>query len=236
MSGYYAEDPDILPFDIAVRLYQQSLPYPLAFLAVVWRRFWHRREILPMPISASRWQEELVWDERNDMPAKALARWAPKLEKLDDLGFEICSWILSDTIGAKEEANVYLRSECGTVFAQLLWMQTNGIEQIRISMISYPADGTEIITSAAPRHERLLVDSLVPDFVHLKCMPLRTQIDGLLNHHKDRTDQREILTLTASEFEEHFAKQRLRLFEYFVSSGAIRKLTHDEIMYLTGRE
>ncbi len=189
MSEYYTEDCEKLPFATSVKLYQQHLPRWLAVYLAAWLRFRAFIRMPPRLDSAARWSPEFEWQTREEMPARALSRWAPHLERLQDCGFDICGWSKSDTIGAKKVANAFLLDEPGATLATVLWVRMGAktcIEQTQVSFTSYTSDGGEIITMALPRDQQLLIGAIAPYYANLLSMAKSTPLEKVYRAHCER--------------------------------------------------
>jgi hypothetical protein len=234
MSEYYTEDCDKLPFATSVELYQQQLPRWLAVYLAAWLRFRAFIGMPPRPESASRWSPDFEWQTRDEMPAKALSRWAPHLERLQDCGFNICGWSRSDTIGAKEEANAFLLDESGTTLATILWIRMAAkhcIEQTQVSFTSYKNDGGEIVTMALPDDQQLLTGAVVPDYADLLSLAKSTSVVKVYRTHCERPGVADSIAFSSEGVCKHFRQQRIRLFEHSCNIGLIRTLSLREVEY-----
>lgn len=234
MSDYYAEDCDRLPFATSVALYQRHVPRWFALYMAAWPRF---RAFIGLPLKldyATRWAPDFEWQSRDEMPARALSRWAAYLERLQDCGFEVCGWVKSDTIGAKEEANAFLLDEPGTTLATVLWLRMGAktcIEQTQVSFTSFASDGGEIMTMALPKSQQLLTGAVAPDYVDLVTMKKSTPVEDVYRTHCERLELGAITALTQESLLTHYTQQRIRLFEHSRNTGLLRALTQREIDY-----
>lgn len=232
-EDYYTEDPESLPYDINVAVYAQHVPWILAVTVVRWRRF--RRWIgRPVPqTSASRWHELIEWHSHADMPAQALSRWAPIIEQLEDLGFEIVGRIRSDTIGQKTEATIFLLDRSGQTVATIIWMQIGDIQQTQLTMTSYLHDGTEIATLALPPVQQIMLESIAPAYMQTHAMSHRTSPQKLFHTHRQRTQVSEAVVFTPETFLPFYQKQRKTFFEHSCQKGTLRKLHPREVRSLS---
>lgn len=236
MSEYFAEDTESLPYDINVSLYAQHLPRFMAVVLVGWRRFrrWLGRPVTP--VSASRWCELTAWHSHTDMPSQALSRWAPIIEQLEDLGFEICGRICSDTIGSKTEATIFLRDASGQTIASIIWMQIGSIEQTLLTMTSYLHGGTEIATLALPPDQQLMLQLIAAPYMQAVAMSHRTSPGKLFQVHTERPEVADAIVFTADTFLPYYRDRRKAFFDHSHNKGIIRQLRPDEVLHITNRK
>lgn len=235
MSDFYIEDIDRLPFTTSVELFRQELPQYTAVCLAAWFRFRKVIGLSPQPLYASRWDPDADWQQRDMMPAKALSRWAPHLERLEDSGFSTCGWHRSETIGAKEEANVFLLDETGSTLASLMWLTIRDIEQTQLSLTSYRQDGTEIMTAALPPGQQMLASLMVPDYVDLVYVDENTAQRKQLRLHQERLTAENPIQFTPLSLPPYYRQQRIRLFQYARDKGFVRPATDREVKFLSGR-
>lgn len=231
-EDYYTEDPESLPYNINVALYAHHIPRIIAIIVVRWRRFrrWIGRPVLQA--SASRWHERIDWHSHADMPAQALSRWAPIIEQLEDLGFEIVGRILSDTIGTKTEATIFLLDRSGQTVATIIWMQIGDIQQTQLTMTSYLHDGTEIATLALPPDQQIMLEYIAPAYMLTQSMSHRTSPKKLFHTHGQRTQVSEAVVFTPNTFLPFYQKQRKTFFEHSCQKGTLRQLHPKEVRFL----
>ncbi|WP_145429158.1 hypothetical protein [Symmachiella dynata] len=166
------------------------------------------------------------------MPACALSRWAPQIEELEDLGFSLCGYIKSDTIGQKCEAYSYWIDPHGVVVSQLCWQMHSSIEQTRRSMISYFPQGREMITASLSPDESLLSTVLSPDYITCHCEPETTSIKQLYGIHNNHPEIAEAACLTKDAFLATYREHRIKFMNDVIENGFIRQLTQREVNQL----
>ncbi|MFT5326167.1 MAG: hypothetical protein ACI8P0_004041 [Planctomycetaceae bacterium] len=240
MTGeFYVDSFDSLPFGKTVDLFSNQLPRWSAFVLAAWYRLRYWLGCPPKPEYATRWCDTFVSQPREDLPARALSRWAPYIEELRDLGFTEIAWSNSDTIGAKAEALIILLDETGTTLVLLLWMRMSSKggyleEQTSISLVSYYPDGRELMTGAIPRAQLTLVDTLTPDYVDARFLGIPIAIANLIQQHTERQEQNDILQFTPEGILAHYQKQVLRFFKHECEAGFLRPLSPHEVEYAKG--
>ena len=237
-DDYYTEVLDNLPFATTVRLFEQHLPKWFAYGLAGWFRLRVRLGIPPKPRYASRWNSRFESQPREEMPARALSRWAPRLERLHDLGFSVCGWSKSETIGAKEEALALLLDRQGTTLAQLLWIRMiggHGIEeQTPLSFTSYFADGSELMTMALPADQLMLTDAMVPEYVDARFLTNTVPVAKVYAKHCDQPSMKSALRFSSDEAVAKFEQQRICFFEHAKQAGFIRRLSLREVESVRG--
>ena len=235
MSDFYIEVFERLPFSTLVELYKQHVPRFLANGLVGWLKFRTALGFPQMPQYGFRWSPDFDWQSLDEMPAQALSRWAPLLERLEDLGFTLCGCAESEVIGSKQEATSLLMNESGIIMASLLWLKISTIEQTRLSFTSYRDDGTEIMTAELPETEQLISVSLTPEYVNLTYEPDTISPEKLYRVHCDRPQINEAISFSRETLLEHYRKQRIKLFDHTRKKEFVRSLTSREVAYLTSR-
>lgn len=237
MTGeYYVDSFDNLPFAKTVDLFSNQLPRWSAFMLAAEYRLRYWLGFAPKPEYATRWCDTFVSEPREDLPARALSRWAPYLEELRDLGFTEIARLNSDTIGAKAESLIILLDETGTTLVLLTWMRMSAKggyteEQTSISFVSYYPDGRELMTGAIPRAQLTLVDVLTPDYVDAQFLGIPIKIANLFQQHKERQEQNDVLQFTPEGILAHYQNQALRFFKYECEAGYLRILAPHEVEY-----
>ena len=235
MSEYYAEDPESLPYEVNVALYARHLPRFIAVCLARWLRLrrWLGRPAAPM--SASRWHELTAWYSHDDMPSEALSRWAPMIEQLEDLGFEICGRVLSDTIGKKTEATIFLLDKSGTTLATIIWLQIGTVKQTQLTMTSYLSDGSEIATLALPADQQQMLQSLAAPYMRAVSMSHRTSPRKLYQTHTERPEVVGAIVFTKDNFLPYYRIQRKKFFDHSLNKGSLRQLRPNEVRRLADR-
>ena len=235
---YYTDVIDSLPFATKVELFKRQMPRWLAFCMAAWFALWFFLGRVPRPRYAARWKSTFVNQLREEMPARALSRWAPRIERLGDLGFSVLGWSKSETIGAKQEAVVLLLNEQGTSLAQVLWIRMiggHGIEeQTRASFTSFRSDGTELLTAALPDDQLMLTKVLVPDYVNGCFLADTVPVEKVYQQHSGRPDLDGTLKFSRDEALVQYEQYRVRFFQHARDAGFIRLLSPDEVEFTRG--
>jgi hypothetical protein len=234
VSDYFVEDTEKLPFATSVKIFERHLPHFLAVWLAWWLRFRKRIGFPVRPVYATRWDPLLKWHTREDMPAQALSRWSPLIEQLEDLGFTVCGWLISDTIGPKKEASACFLNDTGNILATVLWLQICDVERTQLSLVSYRNDGTEILTAALPEDQQMMAAAITPDFVDLICEAANTSPGKLIRIHSRHPALTEAMHFSCDSLKRHFQQQRIRFFEFARDSGLLRPLSEGEIRSVNG--
>lgn len=221
---------------INVSLYAQHLPRFMAVVLVRWRRFRRWLGCPVTPLSASRWYDLTAWDSHADMPSQALSRWAPIIEQLENLGFEICGRIRSDTIGSKTEATIFLRDASGQTIASIIWMQIGSIEQTLLAMTSYLHEGIEIATLALPPDQQLMLNSIAAPYMQAVALSHHTLPRKLFQAHTERPEVAKAIVFTADTFLPYYRDRRKEFFDYSLGKGTLRQLRPNEVRRLASRK
>jgi hypothetical protein len=242
---YFCEDLDAIPFGRMVALLANTVPKPIAFglMAYFRVRKWIGRSPLPAygfgPIGSS---HQLA---REDMPARAMSRFAARLEQLSDLGFSPLKFSVSDHIGAKEAATVLLIDTAATTFATLEWFQmprAGGIQERNLlelnSILATPEisqstdvnsrhEIREVMTALASVEDLPLQDIVTLEDIDTVFLPDTLSPQKAMANHTTRLASRQmrIISDPISEY------QRLsqRRFDAMLARGLLRELSHDEI-------
>jgi hypothetical protein len=235
---YYTDVIDNLPFATKVELFKRQMPLWLAFSLAAWFAFWFYLGRVPKPQYAALWKSKFVNQLREEMPARALSRWAPRIERLSDLGFCVLGWSKSEIIGAKQEAVVLLLNEQGTTLAQVLWIRMMGghgiEEQTRVSFTSFLPDETELLTAALPDDQLMLTKVLVPDYVNGCFLTETVPIEKVYQRHSGRSEMDGILTFSRDEALVQFEHNRVRFFQHARNAGFLRPLSPAEVEFTRG--
>lgn len=200
---YYTDVNDNLPFATKVKLFQRQMPHWVAAGLAAWFAFWFFLGRRPKPRYAARWNSRFVSQSCDEMPARTRSRWAPRIERLSDLGFRVFGWSTSDAIGAKQEAVVLMLNEQGTTFAQLLWVRMIGAhgvkEQTRVSFTYFRPDETELLTAVLPDDQTMFTEVLVPDYAVGRFLAETVLIEDVFQQHCDRPEMHRALKFSQDE-------------------------------------
>ncbi len=242
---YYCEDLDAIPFGTMVSFLANTVPKPIAFglMAYFRVRKWIGRSPLPGngfgPIGSS---HQLA---RQDMPARAMSRFAARLEQLSDLGFSPLKFAVSDLIGAKEAASVLLFNTEATTFATLEWFRMPGVGGIQernllelnsilaTPTISQNTDGTsrheilEVMTALAAVADLPLQDIVTFEDIDTVFLPDTVSPQKALANHIARLADRQLRII--SDPLNEFQRLSQRRFDAMLARGLLRELRNDEI-------
>lgn len=235
MTGYYVEDLDSLPIELVAAAMSCEVPRSIAIACIRWQRFWSRLGWRAKATGATKWEPAVTW-RLDSPPAQALTQWGPWLEQLDDQGFEQIGWTQSPTIGDKREANLWLASDDGTIFAQLNWTLIGAVEDGCLSLQSFLPDGSELLAvSIRHRWQSKLLKHIKPDYVDLVSVKTNS-LAKLIQAHRDRFKPGEPPSLLTSEFKARLPNQVERIFQHSIKQGFLRELNYSEVRRLIGEQ
>ena len=232
-TTYYAEELTAAPFASMARGLKNILPAPMAYAIAAYFRL---RGMLRWPLKA----EYAVGGigsgteaPREAMPPRALSRWAPILEQLQDLGFQPLQYRIMDVIGAKEQAAAVFLDSAGGTLATLEWIRLRGAggpeEQTPLEFNSYGADDPEIMTGWIKEEHIAMCDMLRLEFVDIEFHPDTRSIARVYRKHQERVAGRSIFTMTPEAALAEHRKRAERRFNWLVGRGLLRPLRESEI-------
>lgn len=232
-DDYYAEVLENLPLAKTVELFSRHLPRWMAYWLAIWFRIRYYVGRPVMPRYAFRLHERLVRMQREDMPARALSRWAPRFEQLRDLGFQELACSNGDVVGAKESAAVIFLDAPGSTIAILEWLRMEGgegvEEQMTLEFQSYTREGGQWVTGIIAEVHIMLADALVPNYIDAAFFGDRLSAERCYERHQQRLDVGSALQFSTTSAIQHYEQQRLRLFEHVRNAGLLRKLSPREL-------
>jgi hypothetical protein len=230
---YYTDEITGVPFAIMRRMLAQSLPGPMAFLIAALFRARGKLHWYMKPSYASGEVGDGRIIPREDVPLGAVNKWAPTLEQLHDLGFELIAFRQPDVIGAKEHCVALLLDSIGCIVATLEWLRMRGAqgidEQTPLEFNSYAATDPEIMTARTKAANLALADMFQIKFVDTLFMSDELTVRGLYDKHLARVGNRRMYCMnTESALSEH-VKRAERRFQWVKSCGLLRQLTSSEV-------
>lgn len=230
---YYTEVLDSIPFHMMVELMKRVLPAPVA-LGVA--GFFRLKHVLGFPSKPQYAFGDVSTQSRlpkHEIPGRVLARWAGKMERLHDLGFQECAFAIPDMIGAKESAGALFIDEPGSTLATLEYHRMVGAqgieEQTPLEFNSFLIDGSEIMTAMLAEEHLVLANAFPLDFVDQEYLPNTDSIRKVYAHHCERIRQQSerVIPRELAASEQLACNQRR--FEAMLSKGVIRKISPREV-------
>ena len=227
-SGYYVDDLDALPFGLVAEAMEAELPPLFARLLTFWFRLrawfgWRSTT------HATQWTPRPTW-RTDSPPTEFLQHWGRWIESIEESDLERIGWVESETIGDKQEINLWFRSPDGRSFLQLNWTRTNEFQEGTVAMLSYLPNDREIQTICVPGawHEKLLVE-ITPPFV--ESMPIRNtaSLQKLRRVHEQRLTDKAVLSFTAPQFQLHGLESSKRYLVFALEKGLLRELSQREV-------
>lgn len=226
----------MVPFKLLARAMSNAAPAPLAYLLAA---FFRLRGLMKWPLQpmyavGEHGSERTV--QRDEMPGRALARWAPITEQLEDLGFRALKYQIADVIGEKEQVAALFLDASGTTVATLEWLRMRGAdgfeERSPLEFNSYGDDDPEVMTAAMTDEDLVLADMLQLEFVDSVLLSNRTPIRQLYERHEARVQRRSVYQMTPDAALEEHEKRSERRFSWVVRRGLLRPLRQAEVEML----
>ena len=238
VSGeYFTEDPTILGFHKLYKMMNRELPRPVAFIVASILRV---RGFAGWPLQAMDAFGPVGSDASitfDQIPAPAMAAWAPVIEQLRDLKFEPIQFAIANVIGRKRKMESLWIDVAGTTLATLEWTRmpgAHGIEEnVHVELNSYGSDDPEITTMwLSPKH-LLEFDLFDLPFVEIQSVSNRKPLRIAFEMHLDRIVGRDFQLLTnENDVAEHLLRSKRR-FDALLKQGLLRRISPQEIHRLT---
>lgn len=232
-TRYYTEDTKNIPFRFLVHAISPMMPKPLAWVvAGTIRLFGKFGKGLPPAYGSGFPGSERV-GEPGDLPASAIARWAPILEQLKDLDFEPLKCAISDTVGVKMNCSTLLLDPPGTTIAILEWSRinaANGIEEVTpLEFNSYRDDAPDIVTGVVRKIDVPMSEMLEIDSVEMISLEDNRPLAQRYQEHRDRCQGKRVLQMTFDKALEVARERAEKRFDQLLETGIIRELKPAEI-------
>lgn len=243
---YYGEFIDSIPFGAFVNLLSHNIPRPIAWSIVAWLRlkYWCGRPTLPTAATGA--IGSAIKLPQEDMPKRAMSRWAAKLEQLSDLGFQPIEFCVEVHIGAKESTSALFLDSPKTTFVSLEWFRMPGAEGIeerttvefnsllQLDIQKPPVLDSdpviaEVTTLLSRKDESALQEAFTVEGVDQEFLIDTTPLRKAYETHCRRLqayDPRSIELTAASEAYRELETKRL---EWMLFKGYLRKLTPKQI-------
>lgn len=230
MLKYYAEEMTAIPFGLMKRMFAQFLPGPLAWGLAAYFRMRGLLGWTPKPTYGIGGVGSARDVAKNQLPSPAVAMWAPILEQLSDIGFQLLGFRIGDNIGKKQSASALLLDQTQCVFAIVEWVRVEGADdQCPVEFDSYFDDDPDVMTGATPEQNLALADAFDLDFVDTLFVADTIRIQRLYDRHLQRFGPRRPLCFAAeTAIAEHDDRSRRR-FDAMVKKKMLRELKPREI-------
>ncbi len=232
-EAYYTEEITAVPYRTMKKCLSATVP---STVASVLAAFFRVRGILRWPLQpkyASGGPGSGRDAPREDLPSRALSRWAPILEQLGDLGFSPLKYSIGDVIGEKQQGMVLLLDSPGSTIATLEWIRMRGGQGIEekapLEFNSYAADDPEIMTASMAKEDLVLSELLKLDFVDTLLLPNHIRLKEVYHRHLVRTEGRMFYRMTPqAALKEHQTRSERR-FRWALEQRLLRRLTSSEV-------
>lgn len=179
--------------------------------------------------------EKIVGPE--ELPAPAIARWAPALEQLRDLGFEPLKCEIAQTVGTKLNCSTTLIDELGTTTAVLEWSRmkgAKGMEEVTpLELNSYREDNPDIVTAVVRKTDIAMSEMVNIDSVDMISLENSHPIAQRYQEHLDRCQGKSVKGLTLDEALAFIHDRAEKRFAALLETGIIRELQPKEIECLS---
>ncbi len=230
---YFGEDTSKVPFKFLVHAISPMMPKPLAWLVAAVIRIMGKfgKGLPPAHGMGFPGTETVVGPE--DIPAPAIARWAPLLEQLKDLGFEPLKCAISKSVGVKLNCSTTLLDDSGTTVAILDWSRmnaANGMEEITpLEFNSYRDDAPDIVTGVTRKIDVPMAEMLQLDSVELISLENNRPLAQRYQEHRDRCQGKRVMQLNYDSALQVVKERAQQRFEGMLQWGYLRELMPEEI-------
>ena len=230
---YFTEEITAVKFATMKRSLSLYAPAWLATALAAWFRL---RGILHGPLKATYGagdSDSATIVPRDDLPPRALSRWAPILEQLGDLRFSPLRFGIADTIGQKQQVHALFLDEPGSTIATLQWIRMRGasgpIEKTPVEFNSYANADPEIMTGCVTEKELALAGMLTVPFVDTLVLADHLPLSDIYRQHLERTAGRSCFRMDPDAALAKHKTRNERRFRWTLDQGLLRPLTAREI-------
>ena len=219
-------------------------------LKVLWRHVWRATHILspvvfslfmlqklfrltPQATYGVRPSESLPVYDEDEVPTGVYHRLNPRIEDLEELGFEFQYYLSPELIGAKREFNAILLDPKRLCWASIVWFKLTIGEQTEsrliVSMHSRLRNGVTVHTTALADKD-LDLELLPPNHQMLK-VPPDTTAEELLEDHMEhlQPDREQVMPVNEETLDRLLMQEAREIYEYFIEHGYYRPLTEREV-------
>jgi hypothetical protein len=167
------------------------------------------------------------------LPAPAIARWAPILEQLRDLGFQPLKCETADTVGAKLQCSTVLLDPPGETLAILEWIRmpaANGMEEnTPLELNSYCDGEPDIVTGVVRKIDVAMSEMLNIDSVDLISLENNRPLAEHYATHQQRCVGKKLVRLTEENALRVVSERAQRRQQEVMDWGFLRELKPEEI-------
>ncbi|MEM8944088.1 MAG: hypothetical protein AAGD11_02815 [Planctomycetota bacterium] len=235
-NRYYSENISKIPLPMLVQALAATMPRWIAWvLAIVVRTVDRFGKGLPPSHGVGFVGTEKVVGV-DAIPAPAIARWAPLLEQLRDLGFEPIKCELAETVGTKLNCSTTLLDKLGTTTAIVEWSRMKGsagMEEITpIELNSYRENAADIVTGIVRKIDVPMASMFEVDGVDMISLENNCPLAQRYQEHRDRCHDRQLMRLDTESALKVVHDRAQRRFAALLKTGFLRELTAEEITEL----
>ncbi len=230
---YYSDDSARMPFGILVKSISSQVPQPWAWLVAAEIRIrcmFGKKRRPPYGVGFPG-TERVV--SPSDLPAPAIARWAPILEQLRDLGFEQLKCEIAQIVGVKLSCSVTLLDRPGSTVAILEWSRLNGpggmVEITPLELDSYREDAPDIVTGVVRKIHVPTAGMIKLDSVEMINLDNTRPLAQRYQEHRNRCQGKTVKQLTINGALEIIRDRAQTRFDGLLKSGILRELNPQEI-------
>lgn len=232
---YYAEDFTIFPRATLQKMFSPVLPWPFDFALACFFRAQHFLGMRPgATYAVGPWSTGRVV-EFEELPSAAISKWAPYLERLRDLGYKPVTFVIPNTIGAKEHAVVMLLDSTGRTVALLEWIRMvggTGIEEmVSLELDSYRDPASDILTGGVAKVGLPLCDEVTMEGVDGEYFAIEdTSVEKIDHRHQQRIAGLEVFQMTPEVAIRESKVRSKERFGAMVKLGLLRPITPEEVV------
>lgn len=236
-SRYYSIEISQVPFRYLCHAIGATMPRPVAWLIAAMIRLGSKVGLRLPPTYGDAFPGEEHLIDPQQLPPQAIARWAPLLEQLRDLGFEPLKTEHVPTVGGKLHYSTVLLDRPGTTMATLEWTRTSMgesfEEDVPLELNSYCDQGHDVVTGIVRKRDVPMAEVLQLDFVDMISVENNRPLAQRYREHQERQQGRRILQLTAEEALPVMRQRGEQRFNSLLAQGLLRELTAAEVEKLS---
>lgn len=166
--------------------------------------------------------------EEHEVPGRARAKWAPMLEQLYDLRFEVLYYSLANAIGYRHQATVALIDRMRSTVALVEWNRlpgANGVEEnVSVEFDSYGDRDPEVMTASCNPEHMGFSEAFQLDFVNMEFLSNKFGLQHAYSTHTGRIKHGSFFQMTPEAAVEEHERRTQRRFEAMIELGLLRPL------------
>lgn len=175
-----------------------------------------------------------------ELPSAAVAKWAPILEQLRDLGFEPLRTCQDQTVGAKLHFGTTLYNPTGNAVAILEWTRMAGAggfeENTPLELNAYIDGGPDIVTGVVRRQDIAMADLVQIESAEIVSFDNRRPLGELYAQHRERCAGKDVIAVGEENVEALVDARARQRFDELLQSGLLRELSPDEVKRLAAAD